>query len=173
MSDANMQIFKADYNQNISVIDSTTIIEKLPLEINQLGIDNYQIIVSVITNVDQDTKDLSPLETHDLDINSGTHFYTDYPIIQSYQDTELSQFSNESGVPITSKAITRKVTLVKLFLDEADTYNLKQLFEKSTDIEIDSVVVLSNRIVSETELANDLYEVNVECLVTATVTNPL
>lgn len=173
MSDANMQTFKADYNQNSLTIDGTTVIEKLPLEINQLGEDNYQIIVSVITVVNKDTKDLSPLNTHDLDIDSGTHFYTDYPVIQSYQDTELSQFNNEDGVPITSKAITRKVTLVKLFLDESDTYSLKQLFEKSTDIEIDAVTVLSNRIVSVTQLAYDLYEINVECLVTATITNPL
>lgn len=146
---------------------------KLPLDIEEMASGLYKVIVPFYTGVGRYTHSLHPNNLHNININSGTIFYTDSPIIQSYQDTDLDQFSNEGGVNTTAKAITRQVNLVKLYLGEADTYNLKQLFEKSTDITLNSVTVLENRIVSEAKLDYDLYEINIQCLIASTVANPL
>lgn len=172
MTDANMQLFKADYNQNSFTIDAVTVIEKLPLEINQLGIDNYQIIVSVITNVDQDTKDLTPLNTHALVVtDSGTFtFHTDYSTEPNVDDTEQDKFSNDDGLGVTAKTISRQVTDIKLFMNTTDKNNLKLHYERGTAT-IDTVNILEKGIVDASPLSFGLWEVNIKGLTTTPFPN--
>lgn len=172
MDNQNMSAFKNDYNANSFTIDTAKVFEKLPLEIFELGEDNYRINVSVITNINIDNTDLGVDETHDLDIDSGTHFFTDYPTIVSYE-IDGDKFDNEDGVDITSKSIAKKIVNVKLWLNEVDMNSLVTLFAISTDIEIDSVVVLENREVNVDQLSYDLYQCEVECLTVSTPAYPL
>ena len=109
---------------------------------------------------------MSPLDTHDLDIDSGTHFYTDYPTIVSYEEP-FDSFTNEDGVNPRAKVISKKIVNVRLWLNEADMNSLVQLFNVSTDIEIDSVAVLENREVGVEFLGYDLYQCDIECLTVA------
>jgi len=122
---------------------------------------------SIVSNYD-----LGVLETYDLDIDSGTHYYTDYPTIVTY-DIESSKEEQDSGTEITAKVIRKKIINVKLWLDEDDMNSLVQGMAVSDDIEIDSVVVLENSNVEVTELAYDLYECNVKCVTVITRDYPL
>lgn len=171
MSKSDMETFKNDFNQNDFTIAGVPVIEKLPLEIFELGEDNYRINVMVITEVDEDTKDLSPLNTHDLDINSGTHFFTDYPTIVSYE-IDGDAIDNESGADTNAKTIIKKIVNVKLWLNEDDMNSLVSLFAVSQDIEIDSVTVLENREVAVSELGYNLYQCDVECTTVVTPNYP-
>jgi len=65
LSDSEKELFKNDWNQNTYTIDGTDIIRKFPLEISQLGEDNYQVVVSCITEREtvNSTTAMAPVRT--------------------------------------------------------------------------------------------------------------
>lgn len=173
LSDSAFSTFQEDYNQNSFTIDAATIYEKLPLEVTADANGFYQIIMSVITDIDITTQDLGSSHTNTLAVTDTSvyTYYSDYPVEDSIQDTERNTFSNESGVNTTTKGITRRVDIFKCWLDEADAYALKEHFEIGTAT-LNTVAVLENRNVKLTKLAYDIYEAEVECLMTTNIQLP-
>lgn len=175
LNESDMDDFQVTYNGTSSIgVDSVTMEEKLPLEITQMISGYYQIIVPVIYSVLVGTVNLTPLNTHELVVtDSGTFtFHTDYAVIDRVDDTDNSDFNNGGGVEITGQSISRERKDIKLFLNTADKNSLKLHFERGTAT-IDAVTILQKEIISETELAYDLWEVDIKALVTTTVTNQL
>jgi len=175
LNNANMQTFKEDFNQNTFTIDAGTIIEKLPLEITENDRGYYQIIASMITDVDENTYDLTPLNTHTLVVtDSGSYtFYTDYSTEPDVDDTTKDAFSNEDGLPVDAKTIDKQVTNIKLFLNTSDKNSLKLHYERG-NATIDAVPILYRGIVATNKLGNDLWEVDIsDITITPVPTYPL
>ena len=170
---ADMYTFKNDFREgSVVLLPSTPVLEKLPLKMIEDEYGYFQITASIVTSVNLEDYDLSPLNTHNIDINSGTFYYTDYATEVSYEiDTDT--IDNENGVNVVSKSISKKVVNVKLFMNEADMASFKNLFETSNDIEVDGVPVLENREVEINKLGYDLYEVDAECVTVVTINYPL
>ena len=169
---AGMEAFKNDWNQYDFEVNSIDILEKLPLEITKVSSGFYQIIVSGITNIDRvtDVAQTKVSSTHELDIAATYPFYTDYPLIGTWEDTELEQFENQSGVKILAKSIARQVNIFKTWTNENDAQSIKVIFETLEGTTLDSNPVKENRLVSITELDHDLWEVEVPCLMATDVT---
>lgn len=168
LNNTDLDTFLKDYGQNDFTIDGTDVIEKLPLQVSEIAEGLNRVEVQVITNVDQRTT-LSVTrssQTHVINIDTTNNYYTDYPVNAGYQDTDTDTLTGQDDVLIISKAVTRQVSIVKLYMSNAELADFKPKFETSKDILLDTVEVKENRTVQSTELDNDINEVTVECLIT-------
>ena len=175
LTDAELETFKDDFNKNTFTVDAAEVLEKQPLEITEIFDGNYQVIVSVITDIEQTNHNLGANTTHRLEITDGSvyNYYTDYPIVATTQDTERKDIENEGAVKITAKGTTRRVTIMKFWLNASDAWALKEHFEIGTAKIDTSTIVLEKRNVSVEEKDYDIYEVIVECLTSTNIQYPL
>ncbi len=178
-SQALFETFKNDYNEDnaLVVLPATNVIEKLELEASEDEYGWFQVIASVVTTVTETTYDLTPLNTHELvitDTGGPYTFHTDYATEADTPDAEKEPISNEDGLLVDPKIISRQVTDIKFYLNTADKNSLKFHYEKATAATIDTVAILYRGIVETNELAKDLWEVDIVGLTTIPlVTNPL
>ena len=153
-------------------INGVTVAEP-EIEIVQIAIGLFKVVFKGIYTTIINDFDASPNDTYNLKIVSGIttyDFYTDYPPFLVSEAPNISTYSNENGVQTASKAISKIVKQVKFYLNESDSFNLKILFETLTTVTLDTVPVLEKREVTPTLIGVDLYEVIVNCLISATAT---
>ncbi|GAG59555.1 unnamed protein product [marine sediment metagenome] len=100
-------------------------------------------------------------------------FYTDFDILPTQEDTEADQFSNESSVNITGKAVSKNTSLVVFYLSRTDANTLKKEFERAQTITLNSTTVKENRIVEYEPIGEGLIKCIVNCLTESEVNYPL
>ncbi len=123
-----------------------------------------KIVVSGVIAPNVTDFNVSPLNTYNITID-GTPFYTDYKPILSSETPDLDTTENETGINTTAKSISKQVTEMRLFLDEADAFSLKSKFEaKSTTKTVNGTPILEERDITPNQLGVDFWEVICPCL---------
>jgi hypothetical protein len=102
-------------------------------------------------------------------------FYTDKDIINFVQDTEQSQFDNESGILYTSKSVSKEGKRMLFYYLETEALFLKQVCELTEPANIlinDITAVLENMKCTLTALTEGLYKCEVEAITESLVNYP-
>ena len=151
---------------------SEQIYVKYPLEIEVQSSGLYKVVVPGAINLGvRHTETLFGTINPLVITDSGTFtFYTDYPVIANVDDTQQESFTNEDGLVVTSKTISRQVSDIKLYLNTVDKNSLKLHYERGTAT-INAVAILEKGIVETIELDIDLWEVNIKGLTTTPSVN--
>lgn len=123
---------------------------------------------------------LTPLQTNTLTtaFDDGTTvtnktFYTDFDVLATQEDSELSQHSNELGSNTTGKVVSRNSSQVVFYKTRPDANTLKEEFERAQTITLNTIPVLENRIVEYTPIGEGLIKLVVSCLTEVEVEYPL
>lgn len=102
-------------------------------------------------------------------------FYTDKDIINFVNDTEQSQYQNDSGINYTSKSISKEGKRMLFYYPETEALFLKEVCELTEPADIivnDSGTVKENIKCTLTALTEGLYKCELEIITDSTVYYP-
>jgi hypothetical protein len=176
------------YLQYILISDHNKFIENLKAS-NEIQINNtiikevefsepviigeglMKIEIKGVTDVTTTTNYQNSNKTYSILVNGNT-YYTDFQTEQISEPPEITTQSNKTGISSSSKSITKILKQMKFFLSESDAFSLKDDFElygQSAVINPGAENVLENREVTPERLGYNLYQVDVNCLISAKV----
>jgi hypothetical protein len=168
---------KEDLQRATSILlDSSNVLEKRPLEVEELNVDYDKCTFSGITSVLTTYFNLTPSNTYNLRIiykGVTTNYYTDFDIELISQEPDRTVLDQNDGTKSDSRVVSFIVQRATFYLDQTDAFNLKQDFETFGTVTLDGTTVLESANINPTKLAPDLYEVLVDCKVEADPKYPL
>jgi hypothetical protein len=170
-----------DNTQNIEIIGDRTAQDSFIFnEPEPIGLGNtWKVSFIVKTNRQVNTKALPNSNTHELicTYDDGVspvikNFYTDYDIFTETKDTEQESTTDKDEVNILDYALTQRIIKSVFYLEPTDAADLKEFYEKSQSITIDGVTVLQNGIATSEPYGEDLYKIQLECLISSETSFP-
>lgn len=170
-----------DELQNIEYVADRTTIESFIFNEPEPILPGNSWKVSFIfkTNRNVITKALPVDNTHTLicTYDDGVSpvqktFNTDYDVFEDTKDTEQESSTDKDGIAVLDYALTQRVVRAVFYLIPDDAADLKEYFEKSQTITLDGQSVLQNGIATSEPYGEDLYKVQIECLISSEVSFP-
>ena len=172
LSQAELEVFMDNYKSSADISINGTSVTEVEIEPIQIANDYMKIILRGVSSVDITDFDICPLSTYNLRIVKDAvtyNFYTDYPPELISVTPDIKRLTNETGVATPTKNISKTVKKVKFYLTEDEAFLLKLRFELFGTVTLDAVPVLEAGNVKPNKIGVDLYEVEVDCLIAATL----
>jgi hypothetical protein len=167
-----LESFMSTYKSTASISINGVSITETELEPTPIAYDYMKVIIRGISSTVVTNFSISPLSTYNLRIVKDAvtyNFYTDYPPELTSTAPEIETFTNETGVNTPTKNISKTVKKVKFYLNEADAFSLKLRFELFGTVTLDAIPILEASNVKPNRIGVDLYEVEVDCFIEATI----
>jgi hypothetical protein len=170
-----------DLEQNIQItVDKTSPEDFIYNEPEQIGIGNsWKISFTFKNNRRLSNKGISVNQTNTLicqyddGVSTDTKtFYTDFEVLDNTPDTEQGSSNNQSGINVLGRAISKRTKRAVFYLTIADANNLKDYFEKSQVITLNGTSIIQNDIAISEDFGEGLKKVQIEGLITSTVSYP-
>ena len=167
LSDSEKETFKNDWNQNVFTIDGTDIFRKLPLEITELGEDNFQVIISCIT--ERETIDSTSILPVLFTLNGDFSHDCKFIKINEYISTEKIEVDWSDGTKRLLRETSKSGNRVMLYLQDAQ----KSVFYNDWNI---SEFTIAASLVTEkgqleiSELTSGYFQIIVPYVTATTVT---
>ncbi len=175
---------KEDLNDFASPsINGTTFYKYEIIEDTLLGDDLYKLVLNCYTDIDiqfpvLNLADVNVVRTaYDNGTSvTTTDFGTPFEIAEITEDTESEKSSNNDGVSVLDRAVTRQIKQLKFFYLRTNANSLKKEFERAQTITINPtgtpITVLENRIVSTEDFGDGMTKLIVDCLFVSDVIYP-
>lgn len=164
-----------EYTADKSVQESFIFNEPEPIPVG----NSWKVSFIFKTNRQVISKALPNSNTHTLSMTYddglapvNKTYYTDFEVFEDTRDTEQESSINQNGVNVLDYALTQRIIRAVFYLDPDDASDLKEWFEKSQTMTIDGVTILENSIATSEPYGEDLYKVQLECLISSEVSFP-
>jgi hypothetical protein len=166
--------FLNDFGQGLFTLDSIPVIKKNSPEVTQIAEDLNKVVLNLVTTTSRTTylSITRELETNNITIDTSNIYYTDYDIEVLYEDTKQNFADNEQGYGTLTNAITRYVSRLKFYMTDSELADFKNRFETSQSMTVNSIPILTNRIIQANSLDYDLNEVIATCLTATNILYP-
>lgn len=161
--------FMLNYKQaGTATINGVAVTEK-EIEVAPMGEDYIKVILKGVAVTTVSDFNVSPNETYTLAITINsvtTDFKTDWQPTLISEQPIINNANNQTGINIPTKRISKTVKQLKFYLNESEAFDLKNQFElHGSAVTLDAVPVLESRPIDPTKKGVDIYEVEVNCMI--------
>jgi len=168
LNSADAKTFISNLKKSTATNINGTSITEIEFENIEIAQDLHKIIVKGVTASTITTFNPTISNTYNLrivnEVPTTYNFYTDYAPEFSPEAPILNSVSKGDGINESTFNISKTLKRVKFFLTQSDAFELKKRFELGGTMTIDSVPILESRAVSPSKISVNLYEVDIDCL---------